>query len=271
MVRPLGPCRQAPDDVLSSHRASKMLPGPIEHVRPVMLRFRFTIAGFFLVLTLVALGLAATVSQSELAGHLAYTVFLALLCLAMAGAILRTLPARAFWLGFALFGGVYWLVEFESEQAMPQRLLPGGVLLSSASSSSANRPRLISHHLIRAISTSLSPNRSVGSKVIAQWRGGSYYSGTITLARGDQYLIVWDDGSAAQWTPATQIMANSQSVLTGGHSLCGGLFALLGGVLAAILFAGPPPTAGRKDDPQPPTATAAAEGRHTAGSSPTDR
>jgi hypothetical protein len=204
-----------------------------------MHRFRFTIAGFLLVLTLVALGLAATVSQSNLAGHLAYTVFLALLCLSIAGAILRNLPARAFWLGFALFGGAYWLVEFEMEQGSPQRVFPGGLILGSANSSTPNRPRLLSTDLIRAISASVSPNRSVGSKVIAQWRGGSYYSGTITEVRGDQYLIVWDDGSAAQWTSAAQIMPNSASVLVGGHSLCGGLFALLGAILAAVLFSGP--------------------------------
>jgi hypothetical protein len=203
-----------------------------------MLRFRFTIAGFFLVLTLVGLGLAAMVSQSDLAGHLAYTVFLALLCLSIAGAILRNLPARAFWLGFALFGGAYWLVEFDVEQGSPQRVLPGGILLSS-NSSTPNRPRLLSTDLIRAIAASVSPNHSVGSKVVAQWRGGSYYSGTITEVNGGQYLIRWDDGSPAQWTAGSQIKPSSASVLVGGHSLCGGLFALLGAILTAVLFSGP--------------------------------
>jgi hypothetical protein len=206
-----------------------------------MARFRFTIAGFFLVLTLVALGLAATVSQSELAGNLAYTVFLALLCLSIAGAILRTLPARAFWLGFALFGGAYWLVEFEAESPTPSRAMPGVTFLGAVSGPTASRPRLFTRHFISVIGGSITPKRSVGSKVIAQWRGGNYYSGTINQANGDQYLIVWDDGSAAQWTSANQIMPSSASILSGGHSLCGGLFALLGGILAAILFGGPSP------------------------------
>ena len=204
-----------------------------------MARFRFTIAGFFLVLTLVAFGLAATVSQSELAGSAAYTLFLALLCLTIAGAILQPLPARAFWLGFALFGWTYWLVEFESElptsqQTMLTRFFVGGTSTPAQSS----RPTLVTRHLLSAIAAGMAPNREIGAKVIAQWRGGTYYSGVITEADVDRYLIVWDDGSAPQWTPTTQILPNSPSVLVAGHSLCGGLFALLGGVLSAVLFGG---------------------------------
>jgi hypothetical protein len=204
-----------------------------------MTRFRFTIAGFFLVLTLVALGLAATVSQSDLAGSAAYTLFLALLCLALAGAILQTLPARAFWLGFALFGWTYWIVEFESELPTSQqtaftRFFVGG---TSTPTQSAG-PTLVTRHLLSAIAARMAPNREIGAKVIAQWRGGTYYSGVITEADVDRYLIVWDDGSAPQWTPTTQILPNSPSVLVAGHSLCGGLFALLGGVSAALLFSG---------------------------------
>jgi len=206
-----------------------------------MSRFRFSIAGFFLVVTLVAFGLAASVSQSEMAGSAAFTVFLGLLCLATAGAILRPLPARAFWLGFALFGWTYWVCEFESELPSPQRGFVGSLLFygSSPSNSQSNRPSLVTRHLIQLMADSLTPSRSVGSKVMGQWRGGSYYSGTISQASGDQYLIIWDDGSAPQWTPTTQIMPTSPSVLVAGHSLCGGLFALIGGALAAILFGAP--------------------------------
>jgi len=203
-----------------------------------MSRFRFSIAGFFLVVTLVAFGLAASVSQSEMAGSAAFTVFLGLLCLATAGAILRPLPARAFWVGFALFGWTYWMCEFETELPPAQRGFVGGSFFygSSSSNSASNRPSLVTRHLIQLMADSLTPSRSVGSKVMGQWRGGSYYSGTISQANGDQYLIIWDDGSTPQWTPTTQIMPNSPSVLVAGHSLCGGLFALIGGALAAILF-----------------------------------
>src|SRR5262245_28083647 len=171
-----------------------------------MSRFRFSIAGFFLVLTLVAFGLAATVSQSDLAGSAAFTVFLGLLCLATAGAILRVLPERAFWLGFALFGWTYWLCEFESELPTPQpSVLSGFVFARATSTSASSRPGLITHHFLQYLASNLAPSRAIGSKVMGQWRGGSYYSGTISEANVDQYLIIWDDGSAPQWTPTTQI------------------------------------------------------------------
>ncbi len=204
-----------------------------------MTRFRFTIAGFFLVLTLVAFGLAATVSQSELAGSAAYTLFVGLLCLAAAGAILRPLPARAFWLGFALFGWTYWMVEYETELPTPQQTyLTRFIGMGATPNQASGRPTLVTRHLLSAIAASVIPSREVGTKVIAQWRGGSYYTGMITEAKGEQYLIVWDDGSAPQWTPTTQILPSSPSILVAGHSLCGGLFALLGGILAAVLLSG---------------------------------
>ena len=86
----------------------------------------------------------------------------------------------------------------------------------------------------------MTPGRSVGSKVMGQWRGGSYYSGTITEAKDGQYLIVWDDGSAPQWTPSSGILPHSPSLRVAAHATIGGLFALLGGVLVAVLFGGKP-------------------------------
>ncbi len=190
-------------------------------------------------MTLVAFGLAATVSQSELAGSAAFTVFLGLLCLATAGAILRVLPERAFWLGFALFGWTYWMCEFEVELPSSRGGVLRGIFFSGPiSSPGQTRPGLVTSHLIQYLASNLAPSRTVGSKVMGQWRGGSYYSGTISEARGEEYLIIWDDGSSPQWTHTTQILPNSPSILVAGHSLCGGLFALIGGALAAILFGG---------------------------------
>jgi hypothetical protein len=127
-------------------------------------------------------------------------------------------------------------------------LLLGGS--SSASTSQPNgHPRLITRHLLTFIAESMTPSRAVGTRVIAQWRGGAYYTGVITEANGEQYLIVWDDGSAPQWTPTTQILPSSPSMLVGGHSLCGGLFALLGGILAAVLLVRPAGPMGQQSSP----------------------
>ena len=213
-----------------------------------MSRFRFSITSFFVVVTLVALGMAALVSQSRLGGSLAYTVFLAVLCLALAGAILRPLPARAFWLGFAVFGWTYWLVEFDA--ASPPQRWAGTVMYTGYGVSGQPRPGLVTRDLIGFLEANLTPNRRVGARVSAQWRGGSYYPGTITQVNGDDYLVQWDDGSAPQWTPSAQLASTSPAIQPAAHSLFGSLFALLGGVLVAILFGGRSEL--RKDPPAAP-------------------
>jgi hypothetical protein len=198
--------------------------------------FRFTIAGFFTVVTLVALGLAAIVSQSRLGGSAAYTGFVALLCLALVGAIVRPFPARTFWLGFAIFGWTYWLVEFETQSSQSSPALVRGLFFYPPAGNSHGQPGLVTRELLSLLVNRMTSSRHVGAKVMGQWRGGTYYSGTITEVSGDQYLIVWDDGSAPQWTPSSGIMPGVPEVIVAGHSLLGGLFALLGGVLAAVLL-----------------------------------
>jgi hypothetical protein len=207
-----------------------------------MSRFHFTIAGALLVTTLAAFGLAALVSQSVLAGSAAYTLFVGLIGLATAGAIVRPLPARAFWLGMTLFGWIYWHTEFEIEVRPRGGGFAGGgaafyvATLTGASSSEPASPSLITRQLLQIVVDSQSAQRTVGSRVMGQWRGGTYYHGTISEMKGDEYLIVWDDGSAPQWTPASGILPDSPTVLVAGHSLFGGLFALVGGVLSAVIF-----------------------------------
>jgi hypothetical protein len=207
-----------------------------------MSRFRFSLSSFLIVVTLFGCGLAAMVSQSRLATSVAFTAFLVLLCVALAGAILGG-PNRAFWLGLAIFGWTYWFVEFDaggsSVRPAPTNFR---ILISQAMASQPSAPPasagLLTSELMDLLEARITPNRSVGSKVIAQWRGGTYYSGTITEEKDGQYLIVWDDGSAPQWTPPSQIQPSSPNLRIAAHATLGGLFALLGGVLVALLFGG---------------------------------
>lgn len=220
-----------------------------------MNRFRFSIGSFLVVLTLLGCGLGAMASQSRLATSLAYTAFLGLLGVALAGAILGG-SNRAFRLGLAIFGWMYWFVEFDGgggqppPAAMSIRILSGFV-----ASQPAQQPRvgLLTSELMDLLESRMTINRSVGSKVMGQWRGGSYYSGTITEVKEDQYLIVWDDGSAPQWTPASQIAPTSPNLRIAAHSTLGSLFALLGGVLVAVIFGENRAVA----KPQPPMPAAA--------------
>ena len=201
-----------------------------------MNRFRFSIGSLLIVLTLLGCGLAAMVSQSLWATSMVYTAYLALICLAAAGAVLA--PQRAFWLGLAIFGWTYWFVEFDASgaNARPPASVP--VLLGWGGPQPTPQPRagLLTSELMTLLEERMTTHRQVGSKVIAQWRGGSYYSGTITEAQNGQYLIVWDDGSAPQWTAPSQIQPNSPNLRIAAHATLGGLFALIGGSIVAVIF-----------------------------------
>jgi hypothetical protein len=76
----------------------------------------------------------------------------------------------------------------------------------------------------------------VGDKVLAVWRGGGSYPGTIRQIDGNQYLIAWDDGSAPQLTPLSSIQPLQLHSRVAGHSVLGALAALIGGMLVAALF-----------------------------------
>lgn len=208
-----------------------------------MSRFRFSLVSFLAVITLLALGLAAMASQARLATSAAFTAFVVLLCLATAGAVIPWTVNRAFWIGFAIFGWTYWFLEFDTSgaRATPQPAVTAITLFSGLSgriASPAPTPQagLLTADLLDWLEGKMTASRSIGSKVMAQWRGGTYYSGTITQAEAGQYLIVWDDGSPQQWTPPSQIQPNSPNLRLAAHATLGGLFALIGGVLVAVLF-----------------------------------
>jgi hypothetical protein len=206
-------------------------------------RFRFSLGTFLIVVTLLALGLAALASQSRLAASAALTAYLILLGVALAGSFLPQIPNRAFWIGFAIFGWTYWFVEFDvgtPPSTQPVAPTTSFIALSGRMlSSQPNSPQpvgLITGDLIDFLESQVTPGRAINSKVMAQWRSGSYYSGTIREAQDGQYLIVWDDGSAPQWTPSSGILPHSPSLRVAAHATIGGLFALLGGALVAIFF-----------------------------------
>lgn len=214
-----------------------------------MSRFRFSIATFLIVVTLLALGLGAMASQSRLATSVAYTAFLVLLGIATGGALLAAGPRRAFWAGFAIFGWMYWFVEFDTgvRNTGPQPVFTAISFFSGQLTTRQQptpRTSLLTSDLMDWLESVMTANLRVGAKVTAQWRGGSYYTGTIVQTSGDgQYLIVWDDGSPQQWTPPSQILPNSPSLRLAGHATFGGLFALFGGALVTVLFG----NAGRRE------------------------
>jgi hypothetical protein len=73
---------------------------------------RFSIANLLTAVAIIAVGLAALNSPSRLTVGLVTIVTLGVLLAAILGAIYRAGEARAFWLGFAVFGWSYFLVAF---------------------------------------------------------------------------------------------------------------------------------------------------------------
>jgi len=206
-----------------------------------MNRFRFSLGSFLAVVTLLALGLATMSSQSRLAASAALTAYVIMLCVSLAGAILPQAANRPFWIGFAIFGWTYWFIEFDTGAASTQPIrVPTTSFISGVVVQQPPHPNvgLLTQDLIDFLETSVTPGRKVGSKVMGQWRGGSYYSGTISQVQDGQYLIVWDDGSAPQWTPPSGILPHSPSLRVAAHATIGGLFALFGGVIVALIFGG---------------------------------
>ena len=215
-----------------------------------MFRFRFSLLHFLIVITLMAVGFGALASGSRLAASGSYTLFLGLICLALAGAIIVRGEARPFWIGFAIFGWAYFLFAFDSSApSSPQRNWAStwlsGISYSYYGSEAPSSSHLITTEIIDFLEDQLTGSRQVGSKVMAQWSSGSYYSGTIQSYDDAVYMIAWDDGSSPTAVAPAGIKGYTPYARLSGHSLFGSLAGLLGGMLAAMLFGA------RQEDPPP--------------------
>jgi hypothetical protein len=200
-----------------------------------MNRFRFSISSVLAVVTLLAAGLGAMASRSQLAASLALTVFLSALALATAVALVRRAANRTFWIGFSVFGWMYWFGEFTLPDSAWTRSWQSAVYAAGASPPPPQPTGLITGEFIRFVEANVTPNRSPGAQVMALWpNNGRYYRATIveTLADG-MVQVQWAEGGGLQATPASQIIGDSPQLVVAGHSLMGGMFGLLGGMLAA--------------------------------------
>lgn len=200
-----------------------------------MKRFHFSIASFFVAFTLLAFGLGAYGSQNHWLANCAYMLYIGLVCLAVAGAIITRSGQQRFWIGFAVFGGAYWFLGFDlTLNTNRQSYQPYWGY--STTTTPVTQPRFFTSDLLDLGETLLTARKQVGDKVIAQWRGGGYYPGTILELQGTQYLIAWDDGSAPSPTSSVGIQGYYAHSRVAGHAVLGSLAALLGGLLAAWLF-----------------------------------
>lgn len=198
---------------------------------------RFSMSGAFAAITLVAVLFGLMVSQSQLSGSVAVTVFVTIVCLATAGTVATSGSDRLFWLGAAIFSWTYLLTEFEGISPMERlQSSPGVIMMPSGSSDSPQQSRMVSSLLVELVEQNMVGSRSIGATVMARWRGGNFYAGTITEIQSGNYLVKWADGSAPQWTPGSQILSNSPGARASCHAILGTLFGMFGGLLVSLVF-----------------------------------
>jgi len=215
-----------------------------------MFRFRFSLLHFLIVITLLAVGLGALASGSRLAASGIYTLYLVLICLALAGAIIVRGEARSFWIGFAVFGWAYFFLAFDVSSSNQARnwgsTWLSGISYSYYSSESPNASHLITTEIIDLLEDQLTGSRQVGSKVMAQWSSGSFYAGTIQSYDGTMYTVAWDDGSTPTAVSPSGIKGYTPYARLSGHSLFGALAGLIGGILSALMFGNMQEKAGKE-------------------------
>jgi hypothetical protein len=202
-----------------------------------MARFRFSMRNLLLAVLVLSLALAVLQWDSEIIASIAFTAFLGLLALGVTGAFCRRGAARAFWIGFAVFGWFYAEAAFPAVGGSSSS--PGTWLLGFAARAYEPRrppsPIVLTELLFDF--ASLNSQLRVGNKVMAQWQSGGYYEATITEIKGGQYLAKWTDGSNPSWVVRNQIEITNAAGRHAAHSIMAIFVALVGAALAEMFFA----------------------------------
>ena len=205
-------------------------------------RARLSLRAILAVIAVLAVGMAAVVSQSRLASSLTFTAFWVANLLAVAGAMVVRSRIRAFCVGSAVFGLGYWAIAFETADADVTNFsrwfsIRGRMTnLWRGNDSLKESDRFITSELVDLMESSVRPALAPGGQVYAQFNGGLYYTGKVQSFDGTHYVIAWDDGTTPSPVPPAGIRGCIQYVRTSAHSVMGLLLTLIGGLLTRALF-----------------------------------
>ncbi len=181
-----------------------------------MRTIRFPIAALMVAVLIVALGLAALRNSSATWAGVTFLVTCAVLCLAVVGIVCDGDARRAWWLGFALFGWGYLVLAFWSSVELPTMVL------------------------LDAISERLG--------LAVQFRGGMRGMGGMRSAR------LWGFDMFGGFNGFGG--PGDRSIQQISHCLWALLAALLGGIIARLLFGGPRDRGVQLDEDTPVSADA---------------
>jgi hypothetical protein len=197
-----------------------------------MRRPRVSIAGLMVVVLISALGVAALKAATPLWASIVLTTTLALLGLAILGAMFRSGDRRAFWAGFAVFGWGYLTLAFGPWFA------------------TEIEPKLATSLAIARMHEKLHPGPSQTSAILGvnlnTWNSTVVQAGNVRMTQGVQNLQFTTTGAQAggPGTPLSIVLTtmpttapNQAEFARIGHALFALLAAFVGGV-AARWFAG---------------------------------
>jgi hypothetical protein len=184
-----------------------------------MHRIRFNIGNLLTIIFVLGVGFAGLRESNELWDGGVFTVTLGVLLISILLAVHRTESRRAFWIGFALFGGVY----------LGLSLVP------------TIESRLITTKTLAYLDSKVPGRSTVLYNVVNTGTGYGVGNNRITWAVGGIRSANAGGGQAMLWDAATGKLLSGRSGTTEnfvriGHSLFVLLMAWLGGQLSRRLY-----------------------------------
>jgi hypothetical protein len=200
------------------------------------MRFRFHLGTLVIVVLILGISFAALRESNEVWDSGVVTLTLGVLLVSILLAVHRTERRRAFWLGFALFGGVYLAVS--QVPSIESRLITTKAL-AFLESKLSERPIVISGRVWDTWSRNLRQNNQ--TSIAFSPRGNRVASGSQGIIR------VWDVSGG---NPLGTGSGTTENFVRIGHSLLALIFAFVGGRLSCYLHSRNPGSRSRLPNPE---------------------